>query len=137
MTTFKVVIGMKDGKCLQKEFQESQADALIGKKIGDTIQGDELGFSGYEFLITGGSDHCGFPMRFDVLGEGRKRILAIQGVGVKKKGKGQKQRKTVCGNTIHEKISQINLKVTKSGSEPLVEKAPEATKDAPAEAKKD
>ena len=35
-------------------------------------------------------------------------------------------RKTVCGNTIHPKITQVNLKVTKEGKEPLA--APPAEK---------
>jgi len=119
MVSFKLVIGTKDGKCAQKEIQEPEAKAIVGKKLGDTLPGADLGFAGYEFQITGGSDKCGFPMRKDVDGEGRKKILSIQGVGLKKKAKGIRQRKTVCGNTIHDSISQINLKVLKEGSESL------------------
>lgn len=120
MVSFKLVIGTKEGKCVQKDVQEPDANIFLGKKIGDTVNGEVIGLSGYEFLITGGSDNCGFPMRFDVSGPGRKRILAVQGVGLKKKAKGIKQRKTVCGNTIHAKISQINLKILKEGKEPLI-----------------
>jgi ribosomal protein S6E (S10) len=65
------------------------------------------------------ADYCGFPMRWDVQGVQRKRILAISGVGLKKTANGIKHRKTVCGNTIHPKISQVNLKVVKEGSTPL------------------
>ena len=56
-------------------------------------------------------------MRKEIPGAVRKRILAVSGVGVKKAAKGIKQRKTVCGNTINEKIIQINLKVLKEGEE--------------------
>ena len=124
MANFKLVIGTKQGKCLQKEIQEAEAKTLLGKKIGDSIHGDAIGLGGYEFTITGGSDYCGFPMRKDVEGFARKRILAIEGVGLKKKAQGIRVRKTVCGNTIHPKIAQVNLKVTKEGKEPLF--APEA-----------
>ncbi len=113
----KLVIGQKDGKCVQKELAD--AHPLLGKKIGDKITGDSIGFTGYEFQITGGSDYCGFPMRKDVEGFSRKRILAVSGIGLKKKAKGIRQRKTVCGNTIHPKIVQVNMKVLTQGKEPL------------------
>jgi len=119
MVSFKVVIGTKEGKCVQKEIQEPESKSFLGKKIGDAISGDHIGLAGYEFMVTGGSDYCGFPMRKDVEGFARKRILAIEGVGLKKKAKGIRVRKTVCGNTIHPKIAQVNLKVTKEGKEPL------------------
>lgn len=119
MVSFKLVIGTKEGKCLQKDTQEAEAQVFLGKKIGDAISGDKIGFAGYEFVITGGSDYCGFPMRKDVDGLNRRRILAVQGVGLKMQNKGVKHRKTVCGNTIHPKIVQINLKVTTPGKDPL------------------
>lgn len=138
MAEFKLVIGMKSGKCAQKEVKDASAKALLGKKIGDKVSGDELGLAGYEFEITGGSDYCGFPMRKDVQGAARKRILAVVGTGLKKKGKGIRQRKTVCGNTIHAKISQVNLKILKEGKEKLdtPAKAKEGAKPAEGEAPK-
>lgn len=135
MVAFKLVIGLKDGKCVQKGLQEPQASVLLGKKIGDTVAGDAIGLEGYEFQLTGGSDFCGFPMRPDVQGFNRKRILTIAGsIGVrgyyhkkksgkvitKKIGKGVKIRKTVCGNTVNDKTTQINLKVLKEGAQPIV-----------------
>lgn len=138
MAEFKLVIGIKSGKSVQKEVKDAAAKALIGKKIGDKVSGDDIGFAGYEFELTGGSDYCGFPMRKDVQGASRKRILAIVGVGLKKKGKGVRQRKTVCGNTVHAKISQINLKVLKEGKEKLdVPAKAEAEAPAEGEAKKE
>ncbi len=136
MTAFKIVIGTKKGKCLQKELSEDESSNFIGKKIRDTISGDLLGFLGYEFEITGGSDNCGFPMRRDVDGTSRKKIFAVKGIGLKKKGKGVKVRKTVAGNTINEKTSQINLKVLKEGKQPLIEEKKEESKGAKAEEKK-
>ena len=136
--SFKLVIGTKEGKCLQKEIQEPETRAILGKKLGDKVSGDDIGLAGYEFEITGGSDSAGFPMRKDIDGTLRKKILAIEGIGLKKKANGIRQRKTVCGNTVHPKIAQVNLKVLKVGKEPLFapeEKPAEAAPEAPAEPK--
>lgn len=136
MVSFKVVIGTKEGKCLQKEVAEPDANTFLGKKLGDKITGENIGFTGYEFEITGGSDYAGFPMRSDIPGVGRKRILAVQGIGLKKIAKGIRVRKTVCGNTIHPKIAQINLKVTKQGAQPLPMPAPKPKEEKKTEEKK-
>lgn len=131
MAEFKLVVSdPKSGKSVQREAKEEAAQALIGMKIGDKLKGDTLDLSGYEFELTGGSDYCGFPMRKDVQGVGRKRILAVEGVGIKKKARGIKQRKTVCGNTVHEKITQLNLKVITAGKENLFEAKKEEKADA-------
>jgi len=120
MADFKLVIANpKTGKCVQRELKAPDSNALIGKKIGERIEGNHINLKGYEFEITGGSDYCGFPMRLDVEGAARKRILAVSGVGIKKAAKGIKQRKTVCGNIIHDRIIQVNLKILKEGEEPL------------------
>ncbi|MBD3309631.1 30S ribosomal protein S6e [Candidatus Woesearchaeota archaeon] len=123
MAEFKLVLSTKDGKSYQREVKDQDAAGLIGKKIGETVKGEEIGLTGYEFEITGGSDFCGFPMRKDVPGTTRKKIYAVGGVGIKRKAKGIKQRKNVCGNTISPKIAQINMKVTKQGSAKLSESA--------------
>ena len=137
MVSFKVVIGTKQGKCYQREIGEPDSANLLGKKVGDTITGDSIGLKGYEFLITGGSDHCGFPMRQDVGGAGRKRVLTVQDIGVKKKAKGIRRRRTVCGNTIHPKISQINLKVLKEGAEKLGAETEKKAEEKPAAPKEE
>ena len=129
MAEFKLVISDK-GKSAQKEVKESAADTLLGLKIGDKVKGEDLGFAGYEFEITGGSDFCGFPMRQDVTGTKRTRILATKGIGVNEKRKGIRVRKSVCGNTIHEQITQVNLKVTKAGAAPIIEEKPKEEKKA-------
>lgn len=116
MADFKVVISdPKTGLSVQREVKDPAAKAFLGLKIGDTIKGETIDLQGYEFEISGGSDFCGFPMRKDVLGVGRKKILSYSGTGVRKADKGMLQRKTVCGNTIHAKIVQVNLKAVKVG----------------------
>ena len=124
MADLKLVIGVKEGKSYQKELKSPEADAFLKKRIGDNINGDEFGFPGYEFLITGGSDKCGFPMRKGIQFH-RKKILTGQGVGFCGKDRnGKKQfglvrRRTVCGERITSIIRQVNLKVVKAGAQPL------------------
>ena len=114
---FKLVISDgKSGLSVQKELDDKATKSLIGLKIGDSVKGELIDLQGFDLQLTGGSDYCGFPMRRDVQGTGRKKILAYQGVGFRKDRKGILQRKTVCGNTVHAKIAQVNLKVVKHGN---------------------
>lgn len=123
---YKVVMSTKDGKSYQQELKEEQAGALHNKRLGEIVDGNSFGFSGYEFLITGGSDKCGFPMRKGIQAP-RKRIMIGKSVGFsgknrnKKKQKGLLKRRTVCGERITKIIRQVNLKVTKEGPKPLGE----------------
>jgi small subunit ribosomal protein S6e len=131
MMEFKLNIGCpKTKKCVKKELKETDCKPLIGKKIGEVLKGEAIDFPGYEFKITGGSDSSGFPMRHDVDAAQRKRILISSGVGIKKKKrKGIRLRRTVAGNTIHEKTAQINMKILKYGPEPLEKVAEEPKKE--------
>src|SRR3989338_4574322 len=121
MVSLKLCIAdPKSGKCYQKEVKDQEAAGFLGKNVGDTTPGDEFGLAGYELQITGGSDYCGFPMRHGILGA-RKKVRSFGGVGFPHMKKGEKKRKTVCGHKIHEKISQVNLKVTKEGGKKMEE----------------
>ena len=94
-----------------------------GLKIGDVIKGGLIGFPNYEFEITGGSDSSGFPMRKDVHGPVKKKILVSKrGIGYKPLRKGQKRRKTVRGNEITQNMTLINLRVIKYGESELFKK---------------
>ena len=120
MVEFKLVLAdSKTGKSYQREVKEPDSKRFVGLKIGDAVKGELINLTGYEFLLTGGSDYCGFPMRKDVSGSGRKRIMAVSGVGIHQVAKGVRLRKTVCGNTIGTQTVQINLKIMKAGKEPL------------------
>jgi small subunit ribosomal protein S6e len=119
MANFKVVISdPKSRKAYQKEIEQAQT-GLLGKKLGDKVSGNHLGLAGFELEITGGSDKEGFPMRKDVDGPGRKRILLSHPPGFHPKSKGRRKRKSVRGNTISVSISQINLKVLTHGSKSI------------------
>ncbi|MCD6522916.1 MAG: 30S ribosomal protein S6e [Candidatus Diapherotrites archaeon] len=114
-----VVSNPEDGKSYQKELEKAQEKTLYGKRIGDKISGDTIGLTGYELVITGGSDKQGFPMRADLHGTARKKVLLSKGPGFHPKRKGERRRKSVRGNTISEEIAQVNMKVSKKGKEPL------------------
>ena len=148
MAEFKLTIAdPKTGKCVQKTVTDQAAESLIGVKIGDTLKGETLDLTGYEFLITGGSDFFGFPMRKGISGA-RKRILIGRSVGFRGKP-GIRKRRPVCGEIISEQIVQINLKITKKGKKPIAADAEkskisgttkgekEAEKGAEGEAKKE
>jgi len=122
MAVWKLVINDTEArKTYQTEVDQAKASGLIGKKIGEEINGDIFGLAGYTLKITGGSDKDGFPMHPSVRGPGRKRVLLAGPPGFHPKIKGQRKRKTVCGDTISELIMQINVKVTKKGERPLAE----------------
>ena len=121
MANFKLNIAdAKTGKCYKKEIKDQQASPFMGLKISESIKGDGFDMPGYEFVLTGGSDYCGFPMRRGILGV-RKKISLLGGVGFKGAAKGIKRRKTVCGHKVNDKIVQVNLKVTKEGSKKLAD----------------
>ena len=124
MATFKLSIANPtDAKTYKKEVKDNEARPFIGMNVGETIKGDSFGMAGYELQVTGGSDYCGFPMRRGILGQ-RKRVTILGGIGFKGAEKGIAHRKTVCGHKIHDKISQINLKIAKQGEKPLAELFP-------------
>jgi len=121
MADFKLCIAdPKTGKTYQKEVKDSDAQSFVGMKIGEAVKGELIGLTGYELLITGGSDYCGFPMRRGILGI-RKKITLLGGVGFSGGRKGMKKRKTVCGHKISKNIVQVNLKVTKEGTKKLAD----------------
>ena len=119
MPEFKLVISdSKTGKSYQKVIHD---DSLLGKKVNDKIDGKLAGLIGYELEITGGSDNAGFPMRQDLDGIARRRILIAKSTGLRKAPKGIRYRKIVTGNTISSRTIQINAKVIKEGQKPIEE----------------
>src|SRR3989338_5538697 len=87
MVDFKLCIAdPKTGLNYQKEVKDDQAKPFIGLNIGENVNGEVFGATGFEFKITGGSDSCGFPMRHGILGV-RKRITLKGGVGFSGKGR--------------------------------------------------
>ena len=115
---FRIVVSGKDGKAFQKDVD---APSLVGLKIGDSVDGSLVGLNGYNLEITGGSDKEGFPMRRDLPGLARKRILLTDSTGYNAPQAGVRKRKSVRGNTVSELIMQINMKVVAAGEKPVHE----------------
>ena len=112
MAKFKIIVSDPEtGKSQSVEVEESQAVPLIGRKLGEVIDGAAVKLSGSKLKITGGSDKDGFPMRPNIHGGVRVGAILSEGVGFHSSRKGDRKRKTVRGNVITESIVQINMKI--------------------------
>lgn len=80
---FKFNIGTREGKTYKLE---SEAESLIGKKLGEKIDGKDVSpeLNGYEFEIKGSSDNAGFMAKENIEGFGLKKLLVTYGKGMKK-----------------------------------------------------
>lgn len=120
MAEFKCVVSdPKDGKSYQVEVKGHHANALVGKRIGDEIDGLFVKLPGYKVRVAGGSDKEGFPMRKDLPGIQRRKVLASAGFGYHPDRAGKRLRKSMRGNTVTLDIIQVNLAVTKHGAKPI------------------
>ena len=121
------------GKSYSLKISGNNHAQLLGKKIGDTVDGIFVGegeqtLSGYKLEITGGSDKTGTPLRRDLEGGRRQAVLVTQSTGFKGhnlvfknkggekkrfryKPDGLRKRRFFRGNTISQDTRQINLKV--------------------------
>lgn len=115
----RIVISDGDGKSYQAELPKDKESVIIGKKIGDTLDGNLIGAAGYSLELTGGSDTSGFPMRSDISGSGRKMVLLSDGIGFNAENDGERRRKQIRGNTYSSEIMQINAKVKQKGASDL------------------
>ncbi|HLE54019.1 MAG TPA: 30S ribosomal protein S6e [Thermoplasmata archaeon] len=116
MAEFKAIIAdPKNGKTYKRDITGHYANALVGKKIGDDVDGLYVGLAGYKLKVTGGSDKDGFPMRADLPGPRRKALMLSGGVGFHPLKPGMRKKKTVRGNTISPDILQLNMKIVQRG----------------------
>jgi len=122
MVEFKVVVNdIQSGKSYNIPVSGHHANSLIGKKINDEVDGIFVSLPGYKLKITGGTDKDGFPMRQDIPGSTRRRLLLSRGLGFKPQTRGKRKKKSVRGNTINQEIVQVNMKVMKPGAKPIEE----------------
>jgi len=105
----------------------TKAQALVGKSIGEEIDGKLLGLGNVKLKITGGTDKDGVPMRFDIQGAARKRAILSGGVGYHPLSDGERQRRLVRGRTISDDTLQINSVIV-SGAAVVPEAPREAAK---------
>jgi len=129
LANFKLTISDIKGKSLSKELKDSDANPLLGLQLGNETDATVVGLTG-KLKLTGGSDKSGVPMRSDVHGSARKRVLLSKGVGLQAAEHGDRVRKLTRGNIISEEIYQINCKF--DGELPVeapAEEAAEKTED--------
>ncbi len=116
MVEFKAVINdPKSGKSHQRTISGSMAGQLVGKKVGDEVDGLFVQLPGYKLQITGGSDKDGFPMRGDLTGPRRRGVLVSGGVGFHPARRGMRKRKALRGGAISPDILQVNMRISIRG----------------------
>lgn len=93
-------------KSFQLTIDQSKLSNVIGMKIGDVFDATQIGIP-YKLKITGGSDSSGFPMRADVTGASKRRVLLSDPPGFHPVEDGERRRKMIRGNTISPEIVQI------------------------------
>jgi len=112
MAKFKIIVGDPEtGKSQSLEVEGARAVPLIGRKLGEVVDGSVVGMGGLKLQITGGSDKDGFPMRPNIHGGVRASVVLSEGVGFHPPREGERRRKTLRGNVITEEIVQINMKI--------------------------
>jgi len=123
MAKFKVIVSdPQAGTSKVVELEEARAAPFIGRRVGEAMDGSVVDLPAHTVQILGGSDKDGVPMRGNVHGGVRRRVVLSGGAGFSPKKKGERKRKTVRGNIITDEIAQINMKITER---PATAKAPE------------
>lgn len=103
-----------NGTSQRIELEDQQLRPLIGTRIGQVIDGTIAGLQGYKIKLTGGTDKDGIPMRPDVHGSAKARIVLSGGVGYKPKKKGERKRKVVRGNIVSLETTFLNFVIEDS-----------------------
>ena len=119
MAKLKIIVSDPEtGTSKVVEPEETRASPLIGRRIGEVIDGSVVDLQGHKVQIMGGSDKDGFPMRRDVHGGVRRRVILSGGVGFNPQNEGERRRKTVRGNVITDEIVQLNMKIVEKPKQP-------------------
>jgi len=130
MAKFKVIISDPEtGTSKMVELQEARASPLIGKRIGEVMDGAAVDLPAHKIQIMGGSDKDGFPMRPSVHGGVRRSIVLSGGVGFNPTNEGMRRRKTIRGNVITDEIVQINAKIVEKPKQAKETKKPKEKKE--------
>jgi small subunit ribosomal protein S6e len=117
----EMVLDIADPKSGKTYHVRIDSTALIGKRIGEEIAGDQIGLPGYKLKITGGTDRDGFPHHPGVHGMGKIRTILSGPPGFHPRKKGERRAKMVRGNIISEYTKQVNLKIVEYGERSLEE----------------
>jgi small subunit ribosomal protein S6e len=128
MAKFKVIVSDPEtGTSKVVELEEARAAPFIGRRLGETIDGTVVDLPAHKVQIMGGSDTDGVPMRGNVHGGVRRRVVLSGGSGFNPKKSGERRRKTVRGSTITDEIAQINKKIVERPAAKAAEVKPQQT----------
>jgi small subunit ribosomal protein S6e len=118
MAEFTVAVSdPESGMTYQVDVSEQDANRFIGKEIGEEVDGNAVGLTGYTLEVTGGSDNAGRPMREDVRGAALQSVLLEGGTGYSPSREGERKRVTVRGREISDNTRQINARISSRGGE--------------------
>jgi small subunit ribosomal protein S6e len=127
MAKFKVIVSDPEvGTSKVVELEETRAASIIGRKVGEIIDGAVVDLPAHKLQVTGGSDRDGVPMRPNVHGGVRRKVILSGGVGFNPQKAGQRKRKTVRGNVVTDEIVQINTKIVEKPKNPAAAKPEKA-----------
>ncbi|TRO41431.1 30S ribosomal protein S6e, partial [Candidatus Bathyarchaeota archaeon] len=90
-----IISDPETGTSQKVELEDSRMGPLVGRRIGETIDGTIANLAGHQLLLTGGTDKDGIPMRPDVHGSAKSRFILSGGVGYKPKKRGERRRVVV------------------------------------------
>jgi len=125
----KIVIGdPKTAKSYQTELAKDKESLVFGKHIGDEIDGSLIGAAGYKLKMTGGSDKNGFPMKADVSGMSKKKLVLSKGIGFRNAKRGEMKKKMIRGGTISDETAQISVVIIEAGPSQLDQLFPKSEK---------
>jgi len=129
MAKFKVIVSdPQAGTSKVVELEEARAAPFIGRRLGEALDGSAVDLPAHTVQILGGSDKDGVPMRGNVHGGVRRRVVLSGGAGFSPKNSGERKRKTVRGNIITDEIVQINMKIVERPAKPAETKAEQTAK---------
>ena len=106
-----IISDPEDGTSQKVELEDAMINSLVGKRIGEIIDGTIANLAGYKLKLTGGTDKDGIPMRPDVHGGVKGRYILSGGVGYKPKNKGERRRVVVRGNTVSNETTFLNFSI--------------------------
>jgi len=133
-----IVSDPSTGKSQKVELEDARMTPLVGKKIGEVVDGSVANMAGYKLKITGGTDKDGIPMRPDMHGTAKAHIILSGGVGFHPKSEGERRRKVVRGNTLSMESKFINFSIVdQPKGKKKTEKVEEPTAEKPEEEKKE
>ena len=122
MADFKMVVSdPRSGRAYNMELSGPKAGTLIGMRIGEELGGEAIGLTGYTLKLAGGTDVDGFPMRADIPGQVRRKVLVAGGTGFNPSKRGLRRRKTFRGNEFSSDILQVNMVITEWGTSTIEE----------------